>query len=85
MAEIGFSLFFMVALVAAILALGRTISRSWERIAAALDGRLIVGPAPERILSIRTCAPIDLPYVAHRLYRVAALTARLPLSRRKAA
>lgn len=84
MAEIGFSLFFLLALVAALAALGHMVLGNRGRIIAALDRRLVAAPAPERILSVRTCAPIDLPYVARRMNRGAAAL-RPPLHRRKAA
>lgn len=87
MAEIGFPVFFLLMLLAGIGALASTIAGHWVRILAALDGKLIASPSPERILSVRTCAPADLPYVARRMNRAFALEPVRPSSppRRKAA
>ena len=87
MAEIGFPIFFLLILLAGIGALASTIAGHWARILAALDGKLIASPSPERILSVRTCAPADLPYVARRMNRAAGFESLRPASpsRRKAA
>ncbi|QAY75731.1 hypothetical protein [Sphingosinicella sp. BN140058] len=86
MAEIGFPVFFTLMLLAGICALAATVAAHWSRIVAALDGDLIAGPSPERILSVRTCAPADLPYVARRMDRAAVSEPARPApGRRKAA
>ena len=87
MAEIGFPLFFVALIGAAFFVLARSLAANWERILAALDGRLVTHPAEERVLAVSVCKPIDLPYVARRMGRPTAADApRAPLpGRRKAA
>jgi hypothetical protein len=85
MAEIGFPIVFILMLLAGIAGLATTIIGHWPRILAALDGKLIASPSPERILSVRTCAPADLPYVARRMNRAMAEPTRPAPARRKAA
>ena len=71
MAEILFPLFFVALIAASLFALVRSVGDSWERITAALDGRLVARPAAERVLGVTVRAPIDLPYVARRMGRPA--------------
>jgi len=86
MAQIGFPLFFLLALGAGLVMLARTVVANWARIGAALDGELVAAPSPERILSVRTCAPADLPYVARRMGRAGPVEPmRAPARPRKAA
>ena len=87
MAEIGSTLLFLALIGASLFVLARTIAGNWERMMAALDGRLVTHPADERVLAVTMCRPIDLPYVARRMGRTAAVDApRAPgAGRRKAA
>ena len=87
MAEIGFPLFFLLVIGASIFAIARALAADWERITAALDGRLVAQPSADRVLTVSVCQPIDLPYVARRMGRAAPTDApRAPAqNRRKAA
>ena len=85
MTEILLPLLFTTLLASALVVLARSLAGNWERIAAALDGRLVVHPEPERVLAVVVRRPIDLPYVARRMGRP--LPAERPATprRRKAA
>ena len=86
MAEIGFPLFFVALIAASVFVMAQSVAANWERILAALDGRLVKRPAVERVLAVSVGKPIDLPYVARRMGRPAAETPRVAApGRRKAA
>ena len=87
MAEILFPLLFVALIAAALFALVRSVGDSWERIVAALDGRLVARPAAERVLGVTVRKPIDLPYVARRMGRPAGADPARPATpgQRKAA
>ena len=85
MTQIIFPLMFVALIATALFVLARSIADSWERIIAALDGRLVVHPEPERVLAVSTCRPIDLPYVARRLGRPAPAERPTVRAHRKAA
>ncbi|WP_135083594.1 hypothetical protein [Sphingomonas parva] len=80
-----FPLLFLTLIGTALLVLARSIAASWERIVAALDGRLVIHPEPERVLGVSTCRPIDLPYVARRMGRPTVSERPLASVRRRAA
>ena len=85
MTQILFPLLFTGLIATALVVLARSIAANWERIAAALDGRLVVHPEPDRVLGVAIREPIDLPYVARRMGRHAAAERPLAPGRRKAA
>jgi hypothetical protein len=87
MAEILFPLSFLALIALASFVLVRSVADSWERIVAALDGRLIARPAAERVLGVTVRKPIDLPYVARRMGRTVGTDPARPVApgKRKAA